>query len=387
MGGSINGEGVLKINVSKTGSDTYLAQVIQLVSDAEKTKSKAQGFADTAAKWLFYVAIVAGIITLVYWWSTDDFDFALERMVTVLIIACPHALGLATPLVTSRSTSIAAKKGLLIRNRTSFENAFKINRIVFDKTGTLTEGNFGITDIHPVTGGVSEKELLKLAYSVEIQSEHPIAKGIVKEGKKQNIKVSEVKGFKNLTGKGLVANVNGSEIAIVSPNVLKEKNISFDESTYEKLAQQGKTVIFILKDNVFLGMIALADIIRDSSYKVIKELSDLGIETVMMTGDNVRVAKYVGEKLGMTKVIAEVLPHEKANKVKGLKEENSKVAMVGDGVNDAPALAESDLGIAIGAGTDVAIETADVVLVNSNPEDILNTLKLSKASHKKWSKI
>ncbi len=382
IGGSINGEGVLKINVSKTGSDTYLAQVIQLVSDAEKTKSKAQGFADTAAKWLFYVAIVAGIITLVYWWSTDDFDFALERMVTVLIIACPHALGLATPLVTSRSTSIAAKKGLLIRNRTSFENAFKINRIVFDKTGTLTEGNFGITDIHPVTG-VSEKELLKLAYSVEIQSEHPIAKGIVKEGKKQNIKVSEVKGFKNLTGKGLVANVNGSEIAIVSPNVLKEKNISFDESTYEKLAQQGKTVIFILKDNVFLGMIALADIIRDSSYKVIKELSDLGIETVMMTGDNVRVAKYVGEKLGMTKVIAEVLPHEKANKVKGLKEENSKVAMVGDGVNDAPALAESDLGIAIGAGTDVAIETADVVLVNSNPEDILNTLKLSKASHKK----
>lgn len=382
IGGSINGEGVLKINVSKTGSDTYLAQVIQLVSDAEKTKSKAQGFADTAAKWLFYVAIVAGIITLVYWWSTDDFDFALERMVTVLIIACPHALGLATPLVTSRSTSIAAKKGLLIRNRTSFENAFKINRIVFDKTGTLTEGNFGITDIHPVTG-VGEKELLKLAYSVEIQSEHPIAKGIVKEGKKQNIKVSEVKGFKNLTGKGLVANVNGSEIAIVSPNVLKEKNISFDESTYEKLAQQGKTVIFILKDNVFLGMIALADIIRDSSYKVIKELSDLGIETVMMTGDNVRVAKYVGEKLGMTKVIAEVLPHEKANKVKGLKEENSKVAMVGDGVNDAPALAESDLGIAIGAGTDVAIETADVVLVNSNPEDILNTLKLSKASHKK----
>lgn len=382
IGGAINGEGILKINVSKTGSDTYLSQVIQLVNDAEKTKSKAQGFADIAAKWLFYVAIVAGIITLLYWWTTGDFDFALERMVTVLIIACPHALGLATPLVTSRSTSIAAKKGLLIRNRTAFESAFKVNRIVFDKTGTLTEGNFGVTDIHP-NDGVSEEKLLKLAYSVEIQSEHPIARGIVKEGKERNLELYEVKGYQNLTGKGLVAQVNGSEIAIVSPGVLRANQIAFDEPTYEKLAQQGKTVIFVLKDNILQGMIALADIIRESSYKVIKELNNLGIETVMMTGDNSRVANYVGEKLGMTKVIAEVLPHEKSNNVKALKEGGKKVAMVGDGVNDAPALAEADLGIAIGAGTDVAIETADVVLVNSNPVDILNTLKLSKASHRK----
>lgn len=384
IGGAINGDGVLKINVSKTGSDTYLSQVIQLVRDAEKTKSKAQGFADIAAKWLFYVAIVAGIITLLYWWTTGDFDFALERMVTVLIIACPHALGLATPLVTSRSTSIAANKGLLIRNRTAFESAFKMNRIVFDKTGTLTEGNFGVTDIHP-NDGVSEVELLKLAYSVETQSEHPIAKGIVKEGKERNLELYEVTGYQNLTGKGLVAQVNGSEIAIVSPGVLRTNQIAFDESTYEKLAQQGKTVIFVLKDHVLQGMIALADIIRESSYKVIKELNNLGIETVMMTGDNSRVANYVGEKLGMTKVIAEVLPHEKSINVKALKEGGKKVAMVGDGVNDAPALAEADLGIAIGAGTDVAIETADVVLVNSNPMDILNTLKLSKASHRKMA--
>lgn len=382
IGGSINGEGVLKVNVNKTGSDTYLSQVIQLVSDAEKTKSKAQGFADIAAKWLFYVAIVIGIITLAYWWATDDLDFALERMVTVLIIACPHALGLATPLVTSRSTSIAAKKGLLIRNRTAFESAFRINRIVFDKTGTLTEGNFGITDIHP-TAGVSEEELLKLAYSVETQSEHPIAKGIVKEGKERNLEIYEVTGYQNLTGKGLIAQVNGSEISIVSPGVLRANQISFDETTYEKLAQQGKTVVFVLKDNTLQGMIALADIIRESSYKVIKELTNLGIETVMMTGDNSRVANYVGEKLGMSKVIAEVLPHEKSNNVRALKEGGKKVAMVGDGVNDAPALAEADLGIAIGAGTDVAIETADVVLVNSNPVDILSTLKLSKASHRK----
>ncbi|MEK4387717.1 copper-translocating P-type ATPase [Solibacillus sp. FSL W7-1464] len=382
IGGAINNDGVLKINVTKTGSDTYLAQVIQLVSDAEKTKSKAQGFADTAAKWLFYVAIVAGLITLAYWAVTGDFDFALERMVTVLIIACPHALGLATPLVTSRSTSIAAKNGLLIRNRTSFESAYRINRIVFDKTGTLTEGNFGVTDVHPAEN-ISEEELLKLAYSVELQSEHPIAKGIVKEGKKRNLEVYQVTDYQNLTGKGLVAKVNSFEIAIVSPGVLRESNISFEEETFKKLAQEGKTVIFVLKDNMLQGMIALADIIRESSYKVIKELKDLGIETIMMTGDNERVANYVGEKLGMTQVIAEVLPHEKSNNIKALKEGGKKVAMVGDGVNDAPALAEADLGIAIGAGTDVAIETADVVLVNSNPVDILSTLKLSKASHRK----
>ena len=319
IGGAINGDGVLKINVTKTGSDTYLAQVIQLVSDAEKTKSKAQGFADTAAKWLFYVAVIAGIVTLVYWWVTGDFDFALERMVTVLIIACPHALGLATPLVTSRSTSIAAKNGLLIRNRTSFESAFRINRIVFDKTGTLTEGNFGVTDIHP-NESISEIELLKLAYSVETQSEHPIAKGIVKEGKQRDLDLYEVTDYQNLTGKGLIAKVKGSDIAIVSPGVLRENNISFDEETYEKLAQEGKTVIFVLKDNSLQGMIALADIIRESSYKVIKELNDLGIETIMMTGDNKRVANYVGKKLGMTQVIAEVLPHEKSNNVKALKE-------------------------------------------------------------------
>ncbi|GEB78445.1 MULTISPECIES: copper-translocating P-type ATPase [Bacillales] len=382
IGGAVNGEGVLKIKVNKTGNDTYLSQVIQLVSDAEKTKSKAQGFADVAAKWLFYVAVVTGIVTLAYWMTTGDFEFALERMVTVLIIACPHALGLAGPLVTSRSTSIAAKKGLLIRNRTQFESAWKVDRIVFDKTGTLTEGNFGVTDIHP-SNGVSEEELLKLAYSVETQSDHPIAKGIVKEGKERNIESYNVTDYKNLTGKGLTANVNGSEIAVISPGAMRANKISFDEKTYEKLAQQGKTVVFVLKDNVLQGMIALADIIRESSYTVIKELNDLGIETVMMTGDNSRVANYVGEKLGISKVIAEVLPHEKSNNVKHLKQGGKKVAMIGDGINDAPALAEADLGIAIGAGTDVAIETADVVLVNSNPVDILNIIKLSKASRRK----
>lgn len=382
IGGAINGEGVLKIKVSKTGKDTYLSQVIQLVSDAEQTKSKAQGFADIAAKWLFYVAVVVGVITLAYWMTTGDFEFALERMVTVLIIACPHALGLAGPLVTSRSTSIAAKKGLLIRNRIPFESAWKVDRVVFDKTGTLTEGNFGVTDVHP-NKGVNEEELLKLAYSVETQSDHPIAKGIVKEGKERGLELYEVKDFQNLTGKGLVAQVNGAEIAVVSPGTMRANHISFDEETYNKLAAQGKTVVFVLKDNELQGMIALADIIRESSYHVIKALNERGIETVMMTGDNSRVANYVGEKLGLSKVIAEVLPHEKSNNVKQLKQGGKKVAMIGDGINDAPALAEADLGIAIGAGTDVAIETADVVLVNSNPVDILNIIKLSKATSRK----
>ncbi|AEB30720.1 copper-transporting P-type ATPase [Carnobacterium sp. 17-4] len=382
IGASVNGEGVLKIEVNKIGKDTYLSQVVQLVQDAEKTKSKAQGFADIAAKWLFYVAVVIGLLTLIYWSVTGDFDFALERMVTVLIIACPHALGLAGPLVTSRSSSIAASKGLLIRNRIAFEGAHKIDKIVFDKTGTLTEGNFGVTDIQPVDA-VSETELLTLAYSVETQSDHPIAKGIVKEGKERKLEIYDVKDYRNLTGKGLTATVKDAEVSVVSPGTMKNNHISFDEKNYEALAQQGKTVVFILRNNKLQGIIALADIIRESSYKVIKELNDLGIETIMMTGDNKRVANYVGDKLGLSQVIAEVLPHEKSKYVSKLKKDGKKVAMIGDGINDAPALAESDVGIAIGAGTDVAIETADIILVNSNPVDVLTIIKLSKASYKK----
>ena len=382
IGASVNGEGVLKIKVNKVGNDTYLAQVIQLVRDAETTKSKAQGFADIAAKWLFYVAVIVGLLTIVYWSVTGDFDFALERMVTVLIIACPHALGLAGPLVTSRSTSIAASKGLLIRNRIAFEGAHKIDKIVFDKTGTLTEGNFGVTDIQPANG-ISKLELLALAYSVETQSDHPIAKGIVKEGKEQRLEIDDVKNYRNLAGKGLTATINGAEISIISPGAMKNNQFYFDEKEYETLAQQGKTVVFILKNHELQGMIALADIIRESSYKVIKELNDLGVETIMMTGDNKRVANYVGGKLGLSQVIAEVLPHEKSKYVSELKKNGKRVAMIGDGINDAPALAESDVGIAIGAGTDVALETADIVLVNSDPADVLAIIKLSKASYKK----
>lgn len=382
IGGSINGSGVLKVEVEKTGGETYLAQVIEMVNNAQQQKSRAQGLADTAAKWLFYIAIVAGAITFGYWIFNADLEFALARMVTVLVIACPHALGLAVPLVNAVSTSIAARKGLLIRNRTQFENARIIDRIVFDKTGTLTEGNFGVTDVIPAND-VDEKELLTLAASVESQSDHPIAKGIVEKGKELGIPLLSVTDYQNLTGEGLQANVGGSQVAVISPGGMRKRGIEYDHNRFDHLAQQGKTVVFVLKDQVLQGVIAIADIIRDSSYEVVAELRKRDIDSIMITGDNQRVANYVGEKLGLAKVFSEVLPDEKSKHVRELKTDNKKIAMVGDGINDAPALAEADLGIAIGAGTDVAIETADVILVNSNPRDVLNIIKLSKASYRK----
>ncbi|SEM19382.1 Cu2+-exporting ATPase [Alkalibacterium putridalgicola] len=383
IGGSINGEGVLTVEVSKVGEETYLSQVVDMVRNAQATKSKAQGFADKAAKWLFYVALGAGLLTMLYWVNVSDFEFALERTVTVLIIACPHALGLAMPLVSSVSTSIAAQKGLLIRNRTQFESARTIDKIVFDKTGTLTEGTFGVDAVIP-EDGISEKDLLQLAYSVESQSDHPIAKGIVREGEEKNVQRLGVTDYNNLTGKGLEAKIAEDTVSVLSPGAMKEEGITFDEDRYNDLSQQGKTVVFVLKNKKLQGMIALSDIIRESSYKVIRELTEMGIDTVMITGDNQRVADGVGKELGLTEVIAEVLPDQKSEHIKRLQEDGSQqVAMVGDGINDAPALAAADIGIAIGAGTDVAIETADVILVNSDPRDVLNALNLSKATHRK----
>ena len=383
IGGSINGEGVLTVEVSKVGEETYLSQVVEMVRNAQSTKSRAQGFADTAAKWLFYVALVAGLITMVYWVNAADFEFALERTVTVLIIACPHALGLAMPLVSSVSTSIAAQKGLLIRNRTQFESARTVDKVVFDKTGTLTEGNFGVDDIIP-EDGTSEEELLQLAYSVESQSDHPIAKGIVRAGEEKKVQRLGVTDYNNLTGKGLEAKIDADTVSILSPGAMKAEGFTFDEERYNDLSKQGKTVVFVLKNQKLQGMIALSDIIRESSYKVIRELTEMGIDTVMITGDNQRVADGVGKELGLTEVIAEVLPDQKSEHIKRLQENGTKkVAMVGDGINDAPALAAADIGIAIGAGTDVAIETADVILVNSDPRDVLNAVNLSKATHRK----
>ncbi len=382
IGGSVNGEGLLKFKVSKVGDETFLSQVIKLVREAQASKSNTQRLADIAAKWLFYIAVTAGTVTFTAWMVIrGDLSFAIERAVTVVIISCPHALGLATPLVTSVSTSIGARRGLLIRDRAAFENARKLNSVVFDKTGTLTEGEFGITDVYEI--GIAENELLSIAYSVESNSEHPIAKGIVKEGKKLNFQLKEVKDYQNITGQGLKASVDNRNIMIVSPGYLRRENISFDEKIYEKLAEEGKTVIFVLEEKTLIGFIALTDIIRETSKEAIDTLKNMNVESIMLTGDNQKAANYVGKKLKLDKVIAEVLPQDKASKIDELHKEGKMVAMTGDGVNDAPALAKADLGIAIGAGTDVAIETADVILVKSNPLDVVNILKLSKATYRK----
>jgi len=382
IGGSVNGEGVLKFTVNRVGNDTFLSQVINLVREAQNSKSSTQRLADKAAKWLFYLAVFAGTLTFTAWIIIgNDLSFAIERAVTVIVIACPHALGLAIPLITAVSTSIGARKGLLIRNRASFENARKIDTVVFDKTGTLTEGEFGITDIYE--NSISREELLSIAYSVESNSEHPIAKAIVKEGKKLNLGMLEVRDYQNLTGMGLKAMVNGREILIVGPGYLIDNDIVFEENEYEKLAREGKTVIFILGGDTLLGYIALTDIVRETAKEAIDSLKSMRIQTTMLTGDNKRVATHIGTILGMDTVIAEVLPHEKALKIDALHKEGKTVAMTGDGVNDAPALARADLGIAIGAGTDVAIETADIILVKSNPLDVVSIIKLSTATYKK----
>lgn len=382
IGGAINGEGILKFKVNRVGDRTFLSQIIKMVREAQESKSNTQRLADIAAKWLFYIALGVGTITFIVWvLISKDLNFAIERAVTVMIISCPHALGLATPLVTAVSTSIGAKRGLLIRNRAAFENARKINSIVFDKTGTLTEGEFGITDIHIVSA--TNEELLTLAYSVELNSEHPIARGIVNEGKKMNLEQLDVTDFQTITGKGLMAKVDGRDVRVVSPGYMRSEKISFDDEHYEKLALEGKTVVFVLENSKLLGYIALSDIIRDSAKQAVDTLRDMKVESILLTGDNNRVAAYVGTRIGIDKVIAEVLPQEKASKIEQLQSEGRIVGMTGDGVNDAPSLAKANLGIAIGAGTDVAIETADIILVRSNPLDVVNILKLSRATYRK----
>lgn len=382
IGGAVNGEGVLKFTVSKTGDDTFLSQVVQLVRDAQESKSKTQRLADRAAKWLFYIAVASGTITFIAWLLIrGDLGFSLERAVTVMIISCPHALGLAIPLVTAVSTGIAAKKGLLIRNRAAFEEARRINTVIFDKTGTLTEGRFGVTDIKAYD--LDEAALLELVYAAEYNSEHPIAKGIVDEGKKRGVALKHVSDYQNITGKGLKASIDGREIQIMNPNYLRQNNISFDEEALNKLSGEGKTVIFVLSGGSVLGYIALADIVRESARTAVTTLRSEGIDTYMLTGDNKRTADYIAQQLGITHVMAEVLPQDKSEKIDALHKQGKKVAMTGDGVNDAPALAKADLGIAIGAGTDVAIETADVILVKSNPQDVISLLRLSGATYRK----
>jgi P-type Cu2+ transporter len=381
IGGSINGEGSLVVEVKKTGKDSFISQVIDLVRQAQASKSRTQDIANRAALWLTVIALSCGAITLFVWWALihKDFAFAVERTVTVMVITCPHALGLAVPLVVAVSTALAAGSGLLIRNRAAFEKARNIQAVIFDKTGTLTEGKFGVTDEIVFVNDMKKDELLKYAATVEARSEHPIAKGIVSSSKS----IFPVEGFKSITGKGVEGRVTGKDIKVVSPGYLREKNIRITDERVEKLSSQGKTIVFVLVDGNVKGAIALADIIRPESKKAISILKEMGIQCMMLTGDNRQVARWVSEEIGLDEYFAEVLPQEKISKVKEVQERGLVVAMTGDGVNDAPALAQADVGIAIGAGTDVAVETADIILVRSNPLDTVAIFGLARATYMK----
>ena len=381
IGGSINGEGSITVEVQKVGKESFLSQMVELVREAQESKSKTQDLANRAAKWLTFISLSVGTITFVVWYAIlgSEFGFALERTITVMVITCPHALGLAIPLVVAVSTAKSAKNGLLIRNRASFERARNIEAIIFDKTGTLTEGRFGVTDILNFEDKISNEDILNYAASVEVHSEHPIAKGVVESAKE----TFPVKDFKAIPGKGAEGKVKGKDVKVVSPGYLRENAITIQDERIDKLSSQGKTVVFILLDGKVKGAIALADIIRPESKKAVERLKEMGIRTMMLTGDNRKVAQWVSEEIGLDEYFAEVLPQEKSEKVKEVQSRGITVAMTGDGVNDAPALAQADVGIAIGAGTDVAVETADIILVRSNPLDAAAILKLSKATYRK----
>ena len=381
IAGAINGNGSIKVTVSHAAKDSYLSQVIKLVDDAQRSKSKTQLLADRAAKWLTVIAIVAGIGTFLYWYFTgQSLAFAMERMVTVIVICCPHALGLAVPLVVARSTALSAKNGLLIKNRTAFENARKITTIVFDKTGTLTVGKFEVSKIIPLKKELTENELMRLASALEQQSEHPIATGILQKVKDLSIPIPATENFNAITGKGVEATVEGKKILVVSPGYLKEKNIAL---TAEFKANDTETVVFVIINNELAGYIALSDEIRPESAEAIKILKENNIKSILLTGDNSKVAKSVSDTLGMDSFIAEVLPHQKLDKIKELQSKGEFVAMTGDGVNDAPALAIADVGIAVGSGSDIAAETAGIILVNSNPKDVVNLILFGKATYRK----
>jgi Cu2+-exporting ATPase len=382
IGGSINGEGSISVKVKKIGSETYLSQIIELVRQAQESKSRTQDLADNAARWLTIISLSVGAITFAAWLNfSKDSAFAIERAVTVMVISCPHALGLAVPLVVAVSTSLAAKSGLLIRDRSAFERARDIQAVVFDKTGTLTEGRFGVTDIIPLAG-LNETEVLRMAASLEANSEHPIAAGIVKGSKEMGIDLIPIQGFKSIPGKGIEGQVWGKSWMMASPGYLRENNIKLDDDRVNRLAEQGKTVVFLLEEDRLVGAVALADMIRKESREAIEELKSMNINCMMLTGDNRFVARWVAEDLGLDDFFAEVLPHEKAQAIRNVQREYI-VAMVGDGVNDAPALVQADVGIAIGAGTDVAVESADIVLVRNDPRDMANIIRLSKRTYSK----
>ena len=387
IAGSINASGSLTVKVTKTGGDTALAGVMKLVADAQASKSAVQVLADRAASWLFYVALGAAVITLAAWWLIDPSDpaFVIERVVTVLVIACPHALGLAIPLVAQISTGIGAKNGILVRSRAALEEARGIQVVLFDKTGTLTEGRQGVASVFAAEGSQPD-EVLALAASVEARSEHPIARAIVAEAKSHKVKVVRATRFAALAGLGAEATVGEQRVTVASQRLLTARGLVAPATLVHETkaaTSAGVGFVFVVSGTSVLGVIMLADVVRPESKEAVDRLRKAGIRVAMLTGDSHAVGNAVARELGIDEVFAEVLPGEKADVVRGLQEDDTKVAMVGDGVNDAPALAQADVGIAIGAGTDVAIESAGIVLASSDPRAVLDTITLSKATYRK----
>ncbi|MDV2482131.1 copper-translocating P-type ATPase [Methanoculleus sp. Wushi-C6] len=382
IGGAINGEGSVVVEVKKTGAETYLAQVIDLVRKAQESRSRTQDLADRAAFFLVVIALSVGAATFAGWFALGQgIGFAVERAATVMVIACPHALGLAVPLVIAVSTAIAAQSGFLIRDRSAFERARDLQAVVFDKTGTLTTGRFGVTDVLAF-GGATENDVIQAAATVEAHSEHPIARGVVRSAEERGLSLLPLENFRAIPGKGVEGTAAGRAVRVVGPGYLAEKGIAAGDGQVETLQRQGKTVVFLLEDERLTGALALADIIRPESREAIERLREMGVRCMMLTGDNRDVAAWVAGELGLDEFFAGVLPHEKAAKIREV-QERYRVAMVGDGINDAPALVEADVGIAIGAGTDVAVESADIVLVRSDPRDAAAVIGLARKTYRK----
>ncbi len=386
IAGSINGDGSLKVEIEKIGEQTFLAGVMKLVADAQSSKSRLQMLSDRAAFYLTFIAIGVGGITFISWLLVDaGISIATERLVAVLVITCPHALGLAVPLVASISTTMAARNGLLVKQRSALEAARNIDTVLFDKTGTLTKGEFGIDTIL-TNENINEGDVLKTAASINSHSEHPLARAMVQEAAKQKISLLEVKDFARVGGKGAKGIIGNDEIYVGNDAFLKENGITVSaeyQNTIDALSKEGKTVIHVIVDKKLLGSIALVDVIRDESREAIKTLKDMGVKTAMITGDSDDVASWVAQELGIDDYFAKVMPDQKAEKVKLLQSKGQKVAMVGDGINDAPALTQADLGIAIGAGTNVAIESAGIILVRNDPRDIPKIIRLSRLTYAK----
>lgn len=383
IAGSLNNNGTITIRVSKSQDDSYLSQVMKLVEEASSEKSRSENLADLVAKYLFYFALIVGIITLIIWTQIDSLDTGIKQMVTVLVIACPHALGLAIPLVTARSTSLGAQNGLLVKTRQALESANKIDIMMMDKTGTLTEGNFEVQSYESFDDDLSDEAMLRIFASLENHSTHPLSVGVMKKAKEKNLDLFDLKDVNTIAGIGLEGKLDDQDIKITSVKYLRNKNIDYDEDAFKNLAGKGYSISFLIIDQKNKGLVALGDELKEGAKELIESLKSRNIETVMMTGDNDQVAQSIGKQLQVDTIYSEMMPDDKEKIVRDYKDKGKKVIMVGDGINDAPSLARADVGIAIGSGTDIASESADVILVKSNPFDILHFLDLAKNTTRK----